>query len=308
MSIALEVNELVVRYGSTTAVAGLSLSAQGARVTAIVGPNGAGKTSTIETCEGYRRPDSGSVRIFGLDPIREASTLHPRIGVMLQEGGVPSGAKARETLEHFAKFYRSPHDPRDLIALLGLDSVRATYRRMSGGEQQRLKFAIALVGRPELIFLDEPTAGLDAHAKRIVWDVVKQLRDSGVAVILTTHLMDDVEQLADDVFVVHHGRVVASGSPAELTATSDRAMTFHSISGVDLSTLRAKLPLGANVAENPAGTYCLTGVTGSAALRLISDWSADQGVEVLDINSGRRKLEDVFLDLTSGGPQPDDGN
>lgn len=213
MSTALEINDLVVRYGTKTAVAGLSMTARLGSVTAVVGPNGAGKTTTVETCEGYRSPTAGSVRVLGLDPVADSAALRPRIGVMLQEGGVPSSAKVGETLEHFARFYQNPQSPRELINLLGLSDVSATYRRMSGGEQQRLKFAIAIVGRPELVFLDEPTAGLDAHAKRIVWDVVNQLRASGVGIILTTHLMDDVEQLADEVFVVHHGRVVGNGSP-----------------------------------------------------------------------------------------------
>ena len=210
MSTALEINDLVVRYGTKTAVAGLSMTARLGSVTAVVGPNGAGKTTTVETCEGYRSPTAGSVRVLGLDPVADSAALRPRIGVMLQEGGVPSSAKVGETLEHFARFYQNPQSPRELINLLGLSDVSATYRRMSGGEQQRLKFAIAIIGRPELVFLDEPTAGLDAHAKRIVWDVVNQLRASGVGIILTTHLMDDVEQLADEVFVVHHGRVVGN--------------------------------------------------------------------------------------------------
>lgn len=299
---ALEITDLVVRFGSTTAVDGLSLAAHSGQVSAIVGPNGAGKTTTIETCEGYRRPTSGRVRILGLDPVSDATQLHPRIGVMLQDGGVPSGARASETLEHFARFYRNPQNPQELINLLGLNTVRSPYRRMSGGEQQRLKFAIALVGRPELVILDEPTAGLDAHAKRIVWDVVRQLRANGVSVILTTHLMDDVEQLADEVFVVHRGRVVANGSPSELVAAGEPSMTFRATPGIDLSELQSNLPVGVSVAESPIGTYCLSGVAGSTALRLISNWSEAQNVEVYDIASGRRNLEDVFMELTTGGP------
>lgn len=273
------------------------------KVTAIVGPNGAGKTTTIETCEGYRRPTTGSVRVLGLDPVADASTLRPRVGVMLQEGGVPSGARAAETLEHFAKFYRHPQRPDELAELLGLDSVRSTYRRMSGGEQQRLKFAIAIIGRPELVFLDEPTAGLDAHAKRIVWDVVAQLRANGVGIILTTHLMDDVEQLADNVVVVNQGRVVAQGSPEQLTANDCPTMTFRTLAGTDLTALRTNLPVGVTVDEAPAGTYTMVGLAGSPALRLISDWSSAQGIDVQDINTGRRRLEDVFVELTTGGPQ-----
>lgn len=301
MSTALEINDLVVRYGTKTAVAGLSMTAHPGSVTAVVGPNGAGKTTTVETCEGYRRPTAGSVRVLGLDPVADSAALRPRIGVMLQEGGVPSSAKVGETLEHFARFYQNPQNPRELINLLGLSDVSATYRRMSGGEQQRLKFAIAIVGRPELVFLDEPTAGLDAHAKRIVWDVVNQLRASGVGIILTTHLMDDVEQLADEVFVVHHGRVVGNGSPEKLTSSELPTMTFRATAGINLASLSASLPNGVSVVETSAGSYRLTGIAGSQALKLISDWSSEQDIDVHDLNTGRRKLEDVFMELTSGG-------
>jgi ABC-2 type transport system ATP-binding protein len=301
VSAALEINNLVVRYGTNEAVSGLTLECEAAAVTAIVGPNGAGKTTTVETCEGYRRPYSGSVRVLGLDPVSQAEQLHPRIGVMLQSGGVPSGAKAAETIAHFAKFYAHPQDPQQLLDLLGLDSVSAPYRRMSGGEQQRLKFAIALVGRPELVFLDEPTAGLDAHAKRIVWDVVNQLRENGVSVVLTTHLMDDVEQLANKVAVVNNGKVVACGSPSELTASAQPVLHFQAIPGIDLTDLRQELPPNSTITEAPAGHYQLIGVTDSAALNLVSNWSSSRAVEVHDISTGRRKLEDVFLELTGDG-------
>ena len=301
MSTALEINDLVVRYGTKTAVAGLSMTARLGSVTAVVGPNGAGKTTTVETCEGYRSPTAGSVRVLGLDPVADSAALRPRIGVMLQEGGVPSSAKVGETLEHFARFYQNPQNPRELINLLGLSDVSATYRRMSGGEQQRLKFAIAIIGRPELVFLDEPTAGLDAHAKRIVWDVVNQLRASGVGIILTTHLMDDVEQLADEVFVVHHGRVVGNGSPEELTSSELPTMTFRATAGINLASLSASLPNGVSVVEASAGSYRLTGIAGSQALKLISDRSSEQDIDVHDLNTGRRKLEDVFMELTRGG-------
>jgi ABC-2 type transport system ATP-binding protein len=301
VSAALEINNLVVRYGTNEAVSGLSLDCEGGAVTAIVGPNGAGKTTTVETCEGYRRPHSGTVSVLGLDPVKQATQLHPRIGVMLQSGGVPSGAKAAETLAHFAKFYSKPQDPQQLLGLLGLNSVNAPYRRMSGGEQQRLKFAIALVGRPELVFLDEPTAGLDAHAKRIVWDVVNQLRMNGVTVVLTTHLMDDVEQLADKVAVVNHGSVVAVGSPSELTASAQPVLQFRATPGIDLAELRLELPPNSTITEAPAGHYQLVGVQDSAALNLVSTWSTSRSVEVHDISTGRRKLEDVFLELTGDG-------
>lgn len=211
-----QVQALVKRYGDKTAVDGLDLVAE-AGITAVLGPNGAGKTTTVETCEGYRKPDSGTVRVLGLDPVRQSGELHSRIGVMLQSGGVYSGARADEMLRHVAKLHAHPLDVDALIERLGLDSCgRTTYRRLSGGQQQRLALAMAVVGRPELVFLDEPTAGLDPQARRATWDLVRDLRADGASVILTTHYMDEAEQLADDVAIIDAGRVIAQGSPEQL--------------------------------------------------------------------------------------------
>src|SRR5215218_9928803 len=197
-----QVRALVKRYGEKTAVDGLHLVA-GAGVTAVLGPNGAGKTTTVETCEGYRKPDAGTVRVLGLDPVREGSALRPRIGVMLQSGGVYSGARADEMLRHVAKLHAHPLDVDALIERLGLGSCgRTTYRRLSGGQQQRLALAMALVGRPDLVFVDEPTAGLDPQARRVTWELLEEVRRDGVSVVLTTHFMDEAERLADEVFVV----------------------------------------------------------------------------------------------------------
>lgn len=217
-----QVRALVKRYGAKTAVDGLDLVARPG-VTAVLGPNGAGKTTTVETCEGYRRPDSGTVRVLGLDPVREGAALRPRIGVMLQSGGVYSGARAEEMLRHVAKLHAHPLDVDALIERLGLDSCgRTSYRRLSGGQQQRLALAMAVVGRPELVFLDEPTAGLDPQARRATWDLVRDLRADGVSVILTTHHMDEAEELSDDVAIIDGGRVVAQGSPRSCAAAAPR--------------------------------------------------------------------------------------
>lgn len=217
-----QVQALVKRYGTKTAVNGLDLVAREG-VTAVLGPNGAGKTTTVETCEGYRKPDSGTVRVLGLDPVGQSQELRPRIGVMLQSGGVYSGSRADEMLRHVAKLHAHPLDVDALIERLGLGSCgRTTYRRLSGGQQQRLALAMAVVGRPELVFLDEPTAGLDPQARRATWDLVRDLRDDGVSVILTTHYMDEAEQLADDVAIIDGGRVIAQGSPEELCGAVPR--------------------------------------------------------------------------------------
>src|ERR687894_894267 len=205
-------------YGDTVAVDGLDLTVDRGSITAVLGPNGAGKTTTLETCEGYRKPQQGTVRVLGLDPQRDRAALLPRIGVMLQSGGAWSGVRAREMLDHMASLHAHPLDTAMLSDRLGLgDCGRTPYRRLSGGQKQRLGLAIALVGRPELVFVDEPTAGLDPQVRRTVWELLEELRDDGVTVVLTTHYLEEAERLADQVHILDKGRLVASGSPLELT-------------------------------------------------------------------------------------------
>src|SRR3954451_25038676 len=207
-----------MRYGATTAVDGLSLQVGRGTITAVLGPNGAGKTTTLETCEGYRRPQGGSVRVLGLDPVRDRRALLPRIGVMLQGGGAWSGVRAMEMLDHVARLHAHPLDTAMLAQRLGLRPGRRTpYRRLSGGQQQRLGLALALVGRPEIVFVDEPTAGMDPQARRTTWELLEELRGDGVTVVLTTHYMDEAEHLADQVHIIDRGRTIASGTPLELT-------------------------------------------------------------------------------------------
>ena len=244
---AVVLEDLRISYGATVALDGLSFVVPAGGITALLGPNGAGKTSTVEICEGYRRPDSGRVRVWGLDPRRDGAALRSRGGVMLQDGGIYASARALPMLRHLASFYADPLDVDDLAARLGLDSVRATYRRMSGGEKQRLALACAVVGRPDLVFLDEPSAGMDPQTRLAAWDLVEQLRRDGVTVVLTTHLMDEAERLADRVVIVDHGRVVAEGSPAGLTAGLD-VLTFGAEPGLDLAGLSPRLPAGSTVA------------------------------------------------------------
>ncbi|NUR96604.1 MAG: ABC transporter ATP-binding protein [Kribbellaceae bacterium] len=214
----MEIDNLVVRYGEKSAVDGLSLTVAAGTVTAVLGPNGAGKTTTVETCEGFRRPDSGRVRVLGLDPLADHDELMPKIGVMLQEGGAWSGVRAVEMLRYVATLHTHPLDVPALVERLDLGSCgRTPYRRLSGGQKQRLSFALAIVGRPEIAFLDEPTTGLDPHGRREIWQLIRDLRDDGVTVVLTTHAMDEAEQLSDQVHVVSAGKVIASGSPDTLT-------------------------------------------------------------------------------------------
>ncbi|GAA3469063.1 ABC transporter ATP-binding protein [Nonomuraea roseola] len=293
---AVEVIELVKRYGGTTAVDGLTLAAERGAVTAILGPNGAGKTSTIEICEGFRKADGGTVRVLGADP--GDSSLRARVGVMPQAGGVPPAMRCAEWLRLMSRFHARPLDPAVLLARLGLtEHARTPYRRMSGGQQQRLSLAGAVIGRPELVFLDEPTAGLDPQARRACWELVTDLRAAGVAVVLTTHYMDEAERLADHVVIIDRGRVVAEGSPATLTG-AERQLRFRARPGLALEELLSALPAGSAAKESPAGHYIIEGHVGPELLATVTAWCASEGVTADDLSIERRTLEDVFLELT----------
>ena len=297
---AVQISGLVKHYGRTVAVAGLSLQAERAQVTAILGPNGAGKTTTIEICEGYRRPDDGIVRVLGLDPVRDAKKLRPKVGVMLQSGGIPTAARPGEYLRVMASFHANPIDPGLLIDRLGLGScLRTPFRRLSGGQPQRLSLAAAVIGRPELVFLDEPTAGLDPQARHATWSLIGGLRDAGAGVILTTHYMEEAERLADRVAVVDHGHLVAAGTPAELTGTAGQ-LRFRAEPGLDTDSLIAALPPGSAAKESPAGYYVVEvhDRVDPQLLAAVTAWCAEHGVLAQSLRIENRTLEDVFLELT----------
>ncbi|WP_263642355.1 ABC transporter ATP-binding protein [Nocardioides nematodiphilus] len=261
-------------YGTKTAVDGLSLTVETGSITAVLGPNGAGKTTTLETCEGYRRPQSGRVRVLGLDPVAQRRELLPRVGVMLQGQGAWSGVRAMEMLRHIARLHANPLDVDELAERVGLGECgRTPYRRLSGGQQQRLGLAMAIVGRPEIVFVDEPTAGMDPAARRTTWELLRELRSSGVTVVLTTHYLEEAEQLADQVHIIDHGRLIASGSPEELTRGTSATIRL---------VVDKELPAGAE-----------------AALRAsVSSWSEQYDIGVRSMSFGSRTLEDVFLELT----------
>src|SRR4051812_26738000 len=285
---AVVVRDVVVRYGDTVAVDGVSLVAPRGSILALLGNNGAGKTSLLQVCEGFRRPDAGVTRVLGLDPVGDHDALMPRIGIMLQSGGMYPWATAGEILELFAGFAARPLNTGMLLDRLGLRQVRRTrWRRLSGGEQQRLALAVALVGRPELLFLDEPTAGMDTEARHTTWQLIEELRADGVSVLLTTHLLDEAERLADQVVIMRSGRVAATGTPAELTAAA----------GIDLIEVRADAGLGiaaladrldAKVAESSPGEYTVAGALDSAAIARVLAWFAEKGAHVTAVNSRRR--------------------
>jgi ABC-2 type transport system ATP-binding protein len=292
---------LVKRYGGLTAVDGVDLVARSGEVLALLGPNGAGKTTLVETFEGYLRPTAGTVRVLGLDPVRDGRRLRPRIGVMLQGGGAYPGVRAGEMLRLVAACAAAPLDPGWLLSVLGLDAVaRLPYKRLSGGQQQRLALACAVVGRPELVFLDEPTAGLDPQARRLVWDLVAALRGDGVGVLLTTHVMEEAEALADQVVIIDRGRVVAAGTPAELTQGSagGHQLRFRARSDLDLRALVAALPDRCRVEEVRRGDYLVEGLVDPQVVATVTAWCAQQGVLAEALHITGRSLEDVFLELT----------
>jgi ABC-2 type transport system ATP-binding protein len=298
---AVQVTGLVKRYGERRAVDGLSLTVARGEIVALLGPNGAGKTTTIEICEGFRRPDAGEVRVLGLDPLRDGAALKPRVGVMLQDGvGAYTGARAGELVRLFASYAQQPQDPAALLDRVGLADVAATpVRRLSGGQKQRLSLALALVGRPELVFLDEPTAGMDPQARRGTWELVAQLRADGVSVVLTTHFLDEAEHLADTVVVIDSGRLVASGSPAELARSgAEGQIRFRAVSGLRLSSLVEAMPLGTHALEESPGRYLVVGEVSPQLLASLTAWCAAQGVLAEQLSVERRSLEDVFLELT----------
>lgn len=211
-------HDLAKRYGETTALAGMTWAARHGQITAVLGPNGAGKTTTVECAEGLRRPDSGQVRVLGVDPWQAGPDHRAAVGVMLQEGGLPNASTPVRLLRHLAAFHESPADVDALVRRLGIDAFSGTtVRRLSGGQKQRVALAAALIGRPQVAFLDEPTAGLDPHARLDAWDLLRQTRDTGCAVIVTTHSFEEAERLADQIVIVNAGSVATSGSIAEVT-------------------------------------------------------------------------------------------
>jgi ABC-2 type transport system ATP-binding protein len=309
---AVEVERLRKAYGETVAVAEVSFTAEAGAVTAILGPNGAGKTTTIGICCGLRRPDAGTVNMLGLDPQRSAAALRPRLGVMPQAGGssasgVYPAARVCEVLALFAAMYAAPLPEGPLLDRLGLtDVARTPWRRLSGGQQQRLSLALAVVGRPEVVVLDEPSAGLDVQARHAAWDLVRDLRAAGVVVLLSTHAMDEAEALADHVVIVDRGRVVASGSPSVLTRVeaADRALRFDGPPGLPLEELLVALPAGSRAHEAVAGHYVVEGEVDPGFVATVTSWCANRGVLPDRLSTGGRTLEDVFLELTGHGLRP----
>src|SRR5215475_9667021 len=242
---AIVVEHLAKSYGERSAVRDVSFAVQRGEIFALLGPNGAGKTTAVEILEGYRTLDGGVVRVLGLNPWRDAAQLKPQIGVMLQQDGVYPTLRAREVLQLFAQFFAAPEDPDQLLGLVGLtDAADTRTRQLSGGQKRRLALALALVGRPRLLFLDEPTTGMDPQARRATWDIIRGLKERGATILLTTHFMDEAERLADRIAILDGGSLIALDTPVGLMrgqSTTTTEVYFSTATGLEAAAL-ARLP------------------------------------------------------------------
>lgn len=299
---AVEVECLTVRYGDLIAVHDVSFSAEAGTVTAVLGPNGAGKTSTIEVCEGYLRPTSGTARVLGLDPASEQTRLSERMGIMLQDGGLYPSARVRDTVRHYCRLYDRGADADELVAQVGLvDRARSTWRRLSGGERQRLSLALALAARPEVVFLDEPTAGVDVHGRDTIRSIVRGLAAEGCAVILATHELDEAERVADRVIIFDAGEVIADGTLAELRRGHDE-IRFRSSPDLDLRAMAESI--GFVVSRVGADEYVVDAPPHPRLMAQLAGWLGDHGHPLHDVRAGAQRLEDVFRRLTNREGRP----
>jgi len=294
----LQVEELRKAYGSVVAVAGISFTVREGEIFGMVGPNGAGKTTAIECMEGLRQPDAGSVRVLGLDPWSDRLALAERIGVQLQESALPPRLRVAEALRLFGSFYQRRADPGPLLSALGLTDKRSsTFAKLSGGQKQRLFIALALINEPQVVFLDELTTGLDPQARRSMWDLVRDVRDRGCTVFLTTHYMEEAEHLCDRLLILDHGQVVALDSPEALIRSLDaeRRLVFSLPDGQSAPDL-AGLPLVQRVEQWPQRLTVYG--HGERFVSSVVYALEDAGVRFLDLRTEQPNLEDVFLALT----------
>ena len=296
---AIVVDNFSKSYGSRRVVDQLQFAVHRGEVFALLGPNGAGKTTTVETLEGYRTPDQGSVRVLGLDPIREAKALKPQIGVMLQQDGLYPGLTACEVLCLFAGYYLHAQNIDELLERVGLSAAAKTRcRRLSGGQKRRLALAVALVGNPVLVFLDEPTGGMDPQARLATWEMIRELKRNGATVLLTTHLMDEAERLADRVAIIDHGRLLALDTPASMMGVQNATVVrFIAPAGLDCTQLAA-LPSAHKAEEIRPGSYLIEAEAVPTLLVELTAWLRDRDVMLSELHVGHGSLEDLFLRLT----------
>ena len=297
MDAIIEVEGLRKAYGCTAAVDDISFTVNRGEIFGILGPNGAGKTTTVETVAGLRSPDAGRLRVLGLDPQRQGPELRQRLGLQLQQAALPERIKVWEALELFSSFYRRPLDWRQLLEQWGLGEKRnAAFAGLSGGQRQRLFIALALVGDPELVILDELTAGLDPQARRATWELVAAIRDAGTTVVLVTHFMEEAERLCDRLAIIDEGRIVAQGTPAELIGplSTESQVRFTAAAGFDAAWLEGVAGVSRVVKE---GHQVVVHGTGPLMAR-VATALADRDLAAAGLRSEQATLEDVFLALT----------
>jgi ABC-2 type transport system ATP-binding protein len=297
---AIAVDGLVKRYDGRPVVDGVSLAVRPGEIVAILGPNGAGKTTTVEIVEGFRRADAGTVSVLGEDPLRGGRSLRARVGVMLQGGGFDMRSRPRETIAQYARFHAEPADPDALVDRLGLAAVASTpYRRLSGGERQRLALAVALVGRPEVVILDEPTAGMDPEGRVVVRELIGELRRDGVAMLLTSHDLSDVERLADRIVVLVAGQVAAAGTSAELSGAAPPTLRWlldRPLDATGLAALEGAVG-GRVVASGGAGYELVDRVPDPDVVAALATWCAAADIRIVELRTHGGSLEDAYLDL-----------
>ncbi len=304
MTAAITVNALRKTYGRLTAVDGVGFEVRAGEIFGMVGPNGAGKTTTIECLEGMRSPDSGDIRILGLDPRRDGYELRERIGVQLQQSSLPDDIKVWEALDLFASYYRKSAPWAPLLDDLGIaDKREARFAKLSGGQKQRLFIALALVNDPELVFLDELTTGLDPHARRAMWNLVRAVRDRGKTVFLTTHYMEEAEQLCDRVLIIDRGRIVALDTPEKLVRglQAETRIIFTAEPGYDPAPLRAVA--GVTRIDMAGGKVTVTGGGDRLVILVVNALDA-QRARFRDLRTEQPSLDDVFMAMTRDEMEP----
>ena len=312
---AIEVDKATKRYDGRPVLRGISLEVKAGETFALLGPNGAGKTTTVEMIEGYRRPDAGQIRVLGEDPATASRDHRARVGLMLQGGGgVDPRMTAREVLRLHGRFHAAPRNADELLELVGLTvAARTRYRRLSGGEKQRLGLALALVGRPTLVILDEPTAGMDVEGRTATRALLGQLRDEGVTILITSHDLTDVERVADRIAIIDRGRLVALGAPLELSNAASPVLRFRldaPLSPSDIRVLGERLRESdddATLVEEGGGRYRLDAAQPTPQIvAVIAAWCGARGALIVELRAGGGSLEERYVELIGATAEDDE--